>query len=52
MEKYDEIKKAAKAIENEIIENRRYIHEYPEIGLELTRTSMFVAQNFLKWAMK
>lgn len=44
MEKYDEIKKAAKAIENEIIENRRYIHEYPEIGLELTRTSMFVAQ--------
>ena len=27
MEKYDEIKKAAKAIENEIIENRIYIHE-------------------------
>ncbi|BBA49705.1 putative hydrolase [Fusobacterium varium] len=48
MEKYDEIKRAAKAIENEIIENRRYIHEYPEIGLELARTSAFVKQKLFE----
>ena len=42
------IKKAAYEIENEIIENRRYIHQYPEIGLELLHTAAFVKEKLLE----
>lgn len=42
------IKEAALEIENEIIKNRRCIHQYPEIGLELSHTSNFVKEKLLE----
>jgi len=42
-----EVRKRAKAVENEIIVLRRDIHQYPELGDQETRTSKLVA-NYLR----
>ena len=39
-----EIYKAAKAVEDKIIENRRYLHQHPEVGFNLPNTSEYVKE--------
>ena len=38
----NQLVKEAKALEPELIANRRYLHAHPECGYELTKTCAFV----------
>lgn len=44
--------KRAKEIEPEIIKNRRYIHENPELGFELDNTVKFVLENLKSYGIE
>lgn len=39
-----EIYKAAKAVEDKIIENRRHLHQHPEVGFDIPKTAEYVKQ--------
>lgn len=45
---YEKFKKEAMDISKEIIKNRRYIHQNPEIGLELPNTQQFVMEKLIE----
>jgi amidohydrolase len=47
-----DVKDLAEKLKNEIVSWRREIHEYPEIGLEETRTGNMVAQELEKLGIK
>ncbi len=38
----DEFIKAAKELEEQIIRDRRHIHKYPEVGMEVPKTYAYV----------
>lgn len=42
----------AKSIENEIIEWRRNIHMYPELGYQEKRTAKLIEEHLRKWGYK
>lgn len=44
----NQILEAAKAIESTIIENRRHLHQHPEVGFDLRRTSEYVKAQLLE----
>lgn len=46
------ILESAKAIENQIISDRRHIHENPEVGSELPLTTAFVKQRLLEMGIE
>ena len=45
------IKPEVKAIFKNIIEWRRHIHTYPELGMELPETAKFVAEKLISWGI-
>lgn len=44
----NQILEAAKAIESKIIENRRHLHQNPEVGFDLPRTAEYVKAQLLE----
>ncbi|SVE62557.1 uncharacterized protein METZ01_LOCUS515411, partial [marine metagenome] len=45
------IKPEIEAIFKNIIEWRRHIHTYPELGMELPETARFVAKKLISWGI-
>ena len=45
------IKPEVQAILKNIIEWRRHIHTYPELGMELPETAKFVAEKLTSWGI-
>jgi len=52
MGRFDELKKAAIDLQEQLVEWRRHFHQYPEVGLEVPETAKYVAQRLKEMGLE
>ena len=48
----DKIRNMVDEIRTQIVQDRRYLHQIPEIGMDLPETSAYIKRGWMRWGYR